>query len=712
MIKKMCKPTLRRQTSVLLAVTSFGVAHALACPTLAQNPEASWPSPEWPSATPADARLEAAKLEQARDYALAAGGSGMILRHGKVVLRWGDQDERYDIKSATKSFGATMLGVAIVDGKIELDAPARRYHPSLGVPPESNAQTGWLDEITIRHLATQTAGFEKPGGYEKLLFRPGTQWHYSDGGPNWLAECITLVYGRDLEEVMFERVFTPLGIDRDDLRWRNNQYRDHEIHGIPRREFGSGIRANVEALSRLGYLYLRNGRWKDQQILSQEFVQTASQPTGSVVGLPEWPTDNHGNASDHYSLLWWNNADGSLKNVPRDAYWAWGLYDSLVIVIPSLDMVVVRGGANGRQLPRADGDNHYDVLAPLLDPIVAAAGVPRNDGAQAAQPVSTQLRAPYPPSPVIRTIEWAPESSVIRMAEGSDNWPMTWADDGHLYSAYGDGWGFEPKVEKKLSLGLVRVEGNPPNVRGVNIRSDDAERVGQGADGVKASGMLMVGDVLYLLVRNAGNAQLAWSEDHGKTWTWADWKWTTSFGCPTFLNFGKNYAGARDEYVYVYSLDSESAYEPADRMVLARVQKDRIVDRQAYEYFTRLNAEGEPSWSRNIEERGAVFTHRGRCYRTGITNNSGLRRYLWCHTYPESTHSGGPRFQGGMGVYDAPEPWGPWTTVFHTNEWDIGPGETSSFPTKWISADGRTLHLVFSSDDYFSVRQGQLKLNK
>ncbi len=319
------------------------------------EPTEVWPSPAWPAADPADAGLDAARLADAQDYALSAGGSGMIVRYGKVVLRWGDQQQKYDIKSATKSFGATLLGVAVKDGKIDLDAPARRYHPSLGVPPESNLQTGWLDEITIRQLATQTAGFEKPGGYEPLLFRPGTQWHYSDGGPNWLAECITLQYGRDLEEVMFERVFTPVGITRDDLHWRRNQYRPHEIDGIPRREFGAGIHANVEALSRIGYLYLRKGRWKDEQILTPEFVETATRPAKEVVGLPEWKGDAHGNASDHYGLLWWNNADGALEGAPRDAYWAWGLYDSLMIVVPSLDLVVVRGGAGGKSWPRAKG---------------------------------------------------------------------------------------------------------------------------------------------------------------------------------------------------------------------------------------------------------------------------------------------------------------------------------------------------------------------
>lgn len=41
------------------------------------------------------------------------------------------------------------------------------------------------------------------------------------------------------------------------------------------------------------------------------------------------------------------------------------------------------------------------------------------------------------------------------------------------------------------------------------------------------------------------------------------------------------------------------------------------------------------------------------------------------------------------------------------DHWDTGPGETSSFPTKWISADGRTAHLVCSGNDHFSVREAR-----
>jgi CubicO group peptidase (beta-lactamase class C family) len=201
-----------------------------------------------------------------------------------------------------------------------------------------------------------------------------------------------------------------------------------------------------------------------------------------------------------------------------------------------------------------------------------------------------------------------------------------------------------------------------------------------------------------------GNSRLAWSTDRGKSWTWGDWKFTTSFGAPTFLNFGKNYAGARDGYVYIYSHDSDSAYTPADRMVLARVAKDRIRERNSYEFFKTLDNNNRPLWTKEVTERGAVFTFPGGCYRSGISYNAGLKRYLWSQTLPGSD----ARFKGGFGIYDAPEPWGPWTTVFFSEEWDVGPGETSSFPTKWVSADGLTLHLVFSGQDSFSVRRARL----
>jgi CubicO group peptidase (beta-lactamase class C family) len=97
---------------------------------------------------------------------------------------WGDQKQKYDIYSSTKSISITALGLAIMDGKVNLHDKAKKHLPSVGTPPESNAQGGWLDELTLWHLATQTGGFEKTRGWCRQAHRPGTTWMYSDGGPN------------------------------------------------------------------------------------------------------------------------------------------------------------------------------------------------------------------------------------------------------------------------------------------------------------------------------------------------------------------------------------------------------------------------------------------------------------------------------------------------------------------------------------------------
>jgi CubicO group peptidase (beta-lactamase class C family) len=669
--------------------------------------EHPWPGSDWPAAQPADVGMDETLLHKARDYALTGLGSGIITRHGRAVIRWGDQAKRYDLKSTTKSIGMTSVGLAMIDGRLtSLDVPAKRYHPTFGVAKDGTGQREWLGSITLFHLATQTAGFEKPGGTGKLLFAPGTKWAYSDSGPNWLAECITLIYRQDVRDLLFKRVFTPLGIQPADLAWRRNAYRPKEINGVVRREFGSGVSAGVDAMARIGYLYLRRGRWKGKRILPEAFVDACRTVSERVRGLPVVKPETYGKASDHYGLLWWNNADGTLTNVPRDAYWSWGLYDSLIVVIPSLDIACARAGKSWK---RKAGADHYAVLRPFLGPI--ASSVRAGSGSVRSSPPASAVsaaapRPPYPPSPVIKKVVWAPASRIIRLAKGSDNWPVTWADDDRLYTAYGDGRGFKPLTEKKLSLGLATVAGRPPHIKGANLRSTSAEQFGGGASGKKASGMLMIDGVLYMAVRNAGNSQIACSRDRGRSWTWSTWTFSTSFGYPTFVGFGKDYAGARDDFVYLVSHDADSAYKPADRMILARVPKARLMERAAYEVFGGLTAGGRPLWTRDLARRAAVFTHAGRCYRSGISYCAALKRYLWVQIIPGDD----TRFRGGFGVYDAPEPWGPWTTAYFTERWDVGPGETASFPTKWMSDDGRTLWLVFSGDDCFSVRKATLTL--
>jgi CubicO group peptidase (beta-lactamase class C family) len=699
-------------TLLAMKALRYPALAALLIGTHALVADEAWPGRAWPQVTAQEAGLDEAKLALARDYALTGGGAGCITRNGKLVLAWGDTRQRFDLKSSTKSFGSIALGLAIGDGKVMLNDKARRFHTGLGVPPETNAASGWPDEITILHLAAQTAGFQKPGGYTPLLFKPGTRWDYSDSGPNWLAECLTLAYRRDLDELMFERVFIPLGIQRTDLVWRKNQYRPPLIEGLARREFGAGIFANVDAMARIGLLMLRGGTWRDMQLIPRDYVNVATRPWPQFASLPVHPNslkEMGPNAPQHYGLLWWNNADGTLTNVPRDAYWSWGLYDSLILVIPSLDIVASRAGQSWK---RQAGAAHYDVLKPFFEPLVAATISARGQRAEAPR---ERAANPLPRSSFIREIRWASTNTIRRAARGSDNWPLTWADDGALYGAFGDGNGFEPFTKKKLSLGFARIEGTSENFRGLNVPAPSLESLGDGPKGRKASGVLCVKGVLYLWARNAGNSQLAWSTDHGRTWTWADWKFTNSFGCPTFANFGRDYEGNRDGFAYICSPDSENAYSVADRFVLARVPLDQIRQRTAYEFFAGASGPAGSTWTTELAGRNGILTNVGNCYRPGITFNPGLNRFLLVHSRPnklsrDSTGKIDVRFHGGLCIYESPRPWGPWAGVFDVDEWDVGPGDSASFPSKWISNDGRTLHLVFSGNDSFSVRSGRVIL--
>jgi hypothetical protein len=288
---------------------------------------------------------------------------------------------------------------------------------------------------------------------------------------------------------------------------------------------------------------------------------------------------------------------------------------------------------------------------------------------------------------------------------------MTWADDGNLYTSFADGWGFEPMVPDKLSMGYAKIVGPAVDFTGVNIRSDD-EQYGDGARGKKASGMLMVEGILYMWVRNANNGgkycELWWSKDHAVDWEKAGWQFE-QFGYCTFINYGQNYNGARDNYVYTVTPDGPSAYQNYDRFVLMRVPKDRLTKREAYEFFAGLDVNGDPVWSSDIDQRASVFDEPERCYRSGISYNAGIGRYLWWQLkMPVKDMTA--RYDGGLGVFDAPEPWGPWTTVYYKDarKWDMGSGETGSFPPKWMSQDGKTIYLVFSGDDSFSVRKATL----
>lgn len=675
---------------------------------------------EWEAASPRSQGMSAPKLDKLRDILAAKGTKAFLLvRNDRIVYEWyapdhGPKKRHYTASMAKALVGGTSLMLALNDGRLDADDPAWKYVPAWKDHPEKS-------RITIRHLATHSSGIQDANqegvSHEDLpdwmgafwrkdpdpfsisrdqspiIFPPGSNYAYSNPGMAMLAYAVTASLKgapqTDILALLRERIMEPIGVPDDE--WSIGYGRGYEVDGLNIYANWGGGGYTARAVARVGRLMLHKGNWEGKQLVPAEWVE-------KVVAYANTPLPGRpaGNPQPGSGLGWWTNFDGIWPAVPKDAFAGAGAGNQILMVIPSLDMIFVRNGAlMGKE---SEGEGFWGgmekyLFNPLMDSII-----------------DPQV---HQPSPVITGAEWSPVDSIVREAkgkgkDGSDNWPMTWADDSNLYTAYGDGYGFDPIVPSKLGLGFGRVIGGPTDFKGENIRSD-AENTGMGRSGKKASGLLMVDGVLYMWARNAdddGNhCHLAWSTDYARTWTWSDWK-LEELGYMTFINFGRNYTGVPDKhknYVYMVSHDNPCAYDVADTFVLARVPKDEIANRGAYEFLKGLDPGDNPIWTKDIDQRGSVFTNPGLCRRSGISYNAGLKRYLWWHqTYHEDADT---RFSGGFAVYDAPEPWGPWTTVYETEKWDVGPGETACFPTKWMSEDGKICYLVFSGNDNFSVRK-------
>ena len=659
---------------------------------------------EWPSAASADEGFDPGKL-QAFAATLPQHNTRALLiaRHGRIIFEWYAPDSGPDRKQGTASLAKALVGgmpllVALSDGRIQLDDRAAKYIPEWRDDPQKRL-------ITILQLATHSSGIddaEDPHfdhmsipGWKGAFWRrqpdpisvalrdapvvrpPGSAFGYSNPGMAALGYAVTAsMQGTptpDLFSILRDRICRPLGIPDQD--WSISYGESYMVDGLKVYGTWGGGSFTPRATARIGQLLLQRGNWKGEQLIKEQWARAAVHYTHTPIPDRTDELDRPANG-----IAWYVNVDGAWKDLPHDAFAGAGAGQQNLLLIPSLDLVIVRNG--GDMSPRTSNRFWVALEEYIYKPIMDA------------------LRSPYPPSTVIARIDFAPENEILRKAIDSDNWPLTWGDDDALYTSYGDGEGFEPFLDHKLSMGLAKVTGMPPNFTGENLRSAAAERTGDGKKGPKASGIIMAGGVLYMWVRNTGNSQLVWSDDRGKTWHW-DFKWDRSFGSPTFLNFGKNNAGARDRYVYTYSQDGPSAYDPDHSILLARVPSDRVRDQASYEFLKEV-VDGRPVWTSELDDRGAVFTFPGHCERVDAVYDAGIQRYLLAVGYNHA---------GAWGIYDAPEPWGPWTTVFHTENWGLGATHGYRFASKWISADGLSGWLVFSGvkpNDAFCVRRMKL----
>lgn len=344
---------------------------------------------------------------------------------------------------------------------------------------------------------------------------------------------------------------------------------------------------------------------------------------------------------------------------------------------------------------------------------------------------STVLAQPspvYPASTVISSIEWD-IASKRTLAPGSDNWAITWAADGHQYTTWGDGGGFGGTNNRwggRVSLGFARIEGGKDDYVGVNLWGGKNAQNPARFTG-KSYGIISIDGVLYMWRGHQdapgenvyGTSSLYRSTDASASWEATSVTYNAGFFTPTFLQFGQDYSGARDQYVYVYAPEQKTTDWEVNKpgeLMLARVDKSRITDIAAYEFFAGVDSRNQPSWTSDIKARKPVFNDPvNGIMRTSVSYNPGLDRYFLTtqqvSRYWEDDYH--------VGIYDSSTPWGPWTTVEFANAEELGLISADywktvffNFANKWLSDDGESFVMVYTDEDNWATVEGRFVLTE
>jgi len=238
--------------------------------------------------------------------------------------------------SVTKAFIATLVGIAIDEGKIKnVDQSITDYIPEL-------LDKEGFSEITIRHLLNHNSGinfsdarynpFSDNAKYyystnlRKLVLKaelyttPGVETHYSSVNSQLLALILERATGTTLSSYLQEKIWQSIGMQYE-ATWSLDNKRENSF------EKGfSCLNCTAIDLAKLGRLYLNNGVWDNKQILSQRFINEATKRDSTEGSCLDF----------HYNFRLGPKQYGS--------YYARGLYGQLIYVYPKENIIIVRVG--------------------------------------------------------------------------------------------------------------------------------------------------------------------------------------------------------------------------------------------------------------------------------------------------------------------------------------------------------------------------------
>jgi len=270
--------------------------------------------------------------------------AGIILKNGYIVAQWGDV-KRVDMTfSVSKSFLSTVAGLAVDDHLLKnIDDRVNEYLWDGKFDGEHNSKITW------RHLLTQSSDWSgclfdvcdwadrppKQGTIDdwknRKLFEPGSNFEYNDVRVNLLAYSLLEVVRKPLPVVLRERIMDPIGAS---TTWRWYGY-DNSFVNIDGQmiesvsgggHFGGGIFINTLDQARFGLLFLRKGKWKNKQLISEQWVNSVGQPSA---------------ANRSYGLMWWTNQENQLGDISKNIYYANGFGGNFIVVDSEHDLVIV-----------------------------------------------------------------------------------------------------------------------------------------------------------------------------------------------------------------------------------------------------------------------------------------------------------------------------------------------------------------------------------
>jgi CubicO group peptidase (beta-lactamase class C family) len=270
--------------------------------------------------------------------------AGVILKNGYIVAQWGDVNRVDMTFSVTKSFLSTVAGLALDDHLIKnVDDKVNKYVWDDKFESAHNAKITW------RHLLTQSSDWSgslfdcedwadrpaKEGGIEdwkrRELHEPGTFFKYNDARVNLLAYSLLQVYRKPLPQILKEKIMDPIGASTT-WRWYGYDNAFVNMDGVMTQSVsggghhGGGLFISTLDHARFGLLYDRNGKWNNQQLISENWVKSINQPSA---------------ANKSYGFMWWTNQENQLGSLSKEIYYAAGYGGNYIIIDKEHDLVMV-----------------------------------------------------------------------------------------------------------------------------------------------------------------------------------------------------------------------------------------------------------------------------------------------------------------------------------------------------------------------------------